>query len=163
MIVPMKKATILFETGDAGATVKYLRTLGVLHVEHQNLPDGRDISALQEKMALVNTSVGVLDRAISAERDIQPQNTMPGDWLAVADHIIELDKRQEQRESSSRNIRGQINEWEHWGDIDPDQIQHLRQNGIYRRRHRPLRDNIPQAVRMRFFRNSSAKAKPVFA
>ncbi len=43
MIVPMKKATFLFETGDADATVKYLRTLGVLHVEHQNLPEGRDI------------------------------------------------------------------------------------------------------------------------
>ena len=41
MIVPMKKATILFETKDAEATVKYLRTLGVLQVEHQNPPGGQ--------------------------------------------------------------------------------------------------------------------------
>ena len=131
MIVPMKKATILFETGDAEATVKYLRTLGVLHVEHQNLPEGRDISALQEKVALINSSFDVLNRAIPSEKNIQPQNTIIGDWIAVADHIIELGKSQEQQESSSRTISGQINEWEHWGDVDLNQIQQLSQNGIY--------------------------------
>ena len=131
MIVPMKKATILFETGDAEATVKYLRTLGVLHVEHQNLPEGRDISALQEKVALINSSFDVLNRATASEKNIQPQNTITGDWIAVANSIIELGKRQEQRESSSRTITGQINEWEHWGDVDLNQILHLRQKGIY--------------------------------
>ena len=131
MIVPMKKATILFETGDAEATVKYLRTLGVLHVEHQNLPEGRDISALQEKVALINSSFDILNRAIALDKNIQPQNNIIGDWTAVVNHIIESGKRQEQLESSSRNIIGQINEWEHWGDVDLNQIQHLSQNGIY--------------------------------
>jgi V/A-type H+-transporting ATPase subunit I len=127
----MKKATILFETGEAEATVYYLRSLGVLHVEHQNLPEGRDISALQEKVALINSLFDVLNRAIASEKNIQPQNTIIGDWIAVANHIIELGKRQEQLESSSRTIIGQINEWEHWGDVDLNQIQHLSQNGIY--------------------------------
>ena len=127
----MKKATILFETRDAEATVQYLRTLGVLHVEHQNLPEGRDISALQEKVALIHSSFDVLNRAIAFEKNTQPQNNINGDWIAVADHIIELGERQEQLESSSRNITGQINEWEHWGDVDLNQIQHLSQNGIY--------------------------------
>ncbi len=131
MIVPMKKATILFETGDAEATIKYLRTLGVLHVEHQNLHEGRDISALEEKVTVINSSSDVLNRAIASEKNTQPQNKISGDWMAVADHIIELNKRQEQLESSSRNIIDQIIEWEHWGDVDPDQIQHLSQYGIY--------------------------------
>jgi V/A-type H+-transporting ATPase subunit I len=127
----MKKATILSETRDAEATVKYLRKLGVLHVEHQNPPEGRDISALQEKVALINSSFDVLNRAIALKRNIQPQNKIIGDWISVANPIIELGKRQEQLESSSRNIIGQINEWEHWGDVDLNQIQHLSQNGIY--------------------------------
>jgi len=131
VIVPMKKATILFETGDAEATVKYLRTLGVLHVEHQNLPEGRDISALQEKVVVINSSLDVLNQVKVSEKNIQPQNKISGDWMAVANHIIELGKRQEQLESSSRNIISQINEWEHWGDVDLNQILHLRQNGIY--------------------------------
>lgn len=127
----MKKATILFETGDAEATVKYLRTLGVLHVEHQNRNEGKDISALQEKVALIDSSFDVLNRAIESDKNIQPQNKIIGDWKAVANHIIELGKRQEQRESSYRTIIGQINEWERWGDVDLNQIQHLSQSGIY--------------------------------
>ena len=131
MIVEMKKATILFETRDAEATVHYLRALGVLHVEHQNLPESRDISALWEKVALIHSSFDVLNRAIASEKNTQPQSEITGDWTAVADHLIELGRRQEHLESSSRNIIGQINEWERWGDVDPDQILQLRQNGIY--------------------------------
>jgi V/A-type H+-transporting ATPase subunit I len=131
MIVPMKKATILFETGDAKATVMYLRSLGVLHVEHQNLPDDRDIAAFQEKVALVNSSFDVLNRAVTSEKNRQHQNKINGDWIAVADCIIELGKRQEELESSSRNIIGQINEWEHWGDVDLDQVLDLSQKGVY--------------------------------
>jgi V/A-type H+-transporting ATPase subunit I len=131
MIVPMRKATILIETGDSEATVKYLRKLGVLHVEHQNPPDGRDISELQEKVSLINSSFDVLNRAIELDKNIQPQNKIIGDWIAVVNHIIGLGKHQEQLESLFRNILGQINEWEHWGDIDLYQVQHLRQNNIY--------------------------------
>jgi hypothetical protein len=131
MIVPMKKATILTEAKDAGATVKYLRTLGVLHVEHQNLPEGRNISALQENVALINSSFDVVNEATGSGINLQPQKKISGDWTAVANHIIELNKRKEQLESSSRTITSQINEWERWGDVDLHQIQHLSKNGVY--------------------------------
>ena len=131
MIVPMKKATILFRTGDAETTVKYLRNLGLLHVEHQTLPEGRDISELQEKVALINSSFDVLNRVTDSEKNIQLQNNITSDWTTVADRIIELGNQLEQLESSSGNIISQINEWERWGDVDIRQIQHLSQNGIY--------------------------------
>ena len=131
MIVPMKKATILFETKDAEATITNLRTAGVLHVEHQNLPESRDISTLQEKVALIDASLDILNRVTVSEKNIQPQDIIGGDWVAVANHIIELGKDQEQRESSSGTILGQITAWERWGDIDYNEIQHLQQNGIY--------------------------------
>ena len=127
----MKKATILFETGDAGATVAYVRTLGVLHVEHQNLPEGRDITALQEKVAVLDSSINVVNQVEPGGKNFPPQDTISGDWIAVVNHIIELGKQQEQREASSRTILGQITEWERWGDVDLNQIQHLGQNGIY--------------------------------
>jgi V/A-type H+-transporting ATPase subunit I len=131
MIVPMKKATILFVTGDAEATVTCLRKLGLLHVEHQNPPEGRDISELQDKVALIHSSFDVLNRVTAPEKNIQPQDPITADWTAVADHIIKLGNQLEQRESSSGNIISQINEWEHWGDVDIREIQHLSQNGIY--------------------------------
>jgi V/A-type H+-transporting ATPase subunit I len=149
MIVPMRKATILFTTGDAEVTVKDLRTLGVLHIEHQNPPEGRDISALIEKVALINSSLDVLNRVPESEKTTRLQKTINGNWQAVADHIIGLDKREEQLVSLRRTITGQINEWEHWGDIDPDRIFHMSQKGIFLKLYQvPVKEikNFPDDV-----------------
>jgi V/A-type H+/Na+-transporting ATPase subunit I len=131
MIVPMKKATILFETKDAEAMIKFLRKLGVMQVEHQNQPDGRDISTLLEKVALINSSFDVLNQVIASEREIQPQKIISGDWMAVAHYITELGRQQEQLESASRNLIGRIDEWERWGDVDSNEVRSLEQNGIF--------------------------------
>ncbi len=131
MIVAMKKATILFESRDAEATVQSLRASGVLHVEHQNPPEGRDISVLQEKVALIDSSFDVMQEAMEPGKTVQPQKEISGDWTGIADRLVELGRSREQLETSSRNIIGQINEWERWGDVDLSQILQLRQNGIY--------------------------------
>jgi V/A-type H+-transporting ATPase subunit I len=136
MIVPMRKATILFETGDAEATVRHLRTLGVLHVEHQNPPEDRDISTVQEKVALVHSTFHVLNQVMAGEKNREAQKAITGDWTVVANHIIELGKRKEELESSARNLIGQIQEWEPWGDVDLGQVQHLGENGIYLKLYR---------------------------
>ena len=133
MIVPMKKATILFETRDAEAAVRYLRKLGVMHVEHENPPEGRDISALQEKVALVHSTFDLLNQVMAGEKNRVAQNPVTGDWTAVADHIMDLGKRREELESSERNLTGQIKEWEPWGDLDPRQVRQLGEKGIYLR------------------------------
>ena len=149
MIVPMKKATILFETKDTEATIQYVRQLGVLHVEHQNLPEGRDISALQENFALINSSFDVLNQVMVSGKITQPQKKISDEWMTVAHHIIDLRKRQEQLEASSGNIIGQINKWERWGDVDLNQIQHLNQHGIYLKLYQvPVKDvgNFPDDV-----------------
>jgi V/A-type H+/Na+-transporting ATPase subunit I len=131
MIVPMKKATILCETKDAGATITRLRTLGVLHVEHQNLPEGGDITALQENRALITSSLDVVNQIIPSGKNFPGQDTIRGDWIVLVHRIIELGKQQEQLETASRMSLGHIREWERWGDIDQNQVRHLAKNGIY--------------------------------
>lgn len=133
MIVPMKKATILFNTGGAEETVKYLRAAGVLHVEHQNPPEGRDLSALQEKLVLMNSTLDLLSRASAFEKNLQVQDKISGEWTSAATHILDLGRQQEYLESESRNIISQINEWKRWGDVDLVHVEHLRKNGIYLR------------------------------
>lgn len=130
MIVPMRKATILCETRDADAMVKDLRKLGVLHIEHQNPPEGRDISVLLEKVALIDSSFDVLNDAASGITT-RPQKSLNGDWQTVADHLIARSRRRESLESSKRNLLGRINEWEQWGDIDIAQVEYLNRNGIF--------------------------------
>lgn len=127
----MMKATLLFETGEAETAVKNLRKLGVLQVEHQNPPEGRDISALQEKVAFINSSFDVMNLVIASGNNIQLQKKITGDWITVANSVVEMGKRLEQLESSNETILGQIKEWERWGDVDVDQIRHLAQNGVY--------------------------------
>ena len=131
MIVPMKKATIIFQSVDAEATITTLRKLGLMQVEHQSLPESGDISALLEKVALITSSMDVLNQVPLSERKIRPQDQIGGDWMAIASTIIELGRRQEQLDLSSRNLIGQINEWERWGDIDQNQVRSLVQNGVY--------------------------------
>jgi V/A-type H+-transporting ATPase subunit I len=131
MIVPMKKATILVESKDAEKTVRQLRTLGVLHVEHENPPEGGDIPSLQEKLALLQAASGVLGQATGKGRSPPAQREIEGDWTAVAEHITSLGRRREELGSSARNLSGQVQEWEPWGDVDAARVEHLRKNGVY--------------------------------
>jgi len=131
MIVPMRKATIIFQQGAAEETVVQLRKLGVMQVEHQNIPEGKSILVLQEQVDLINSSLAVLNGIPVPERRSQPCRKIPGDWVAVANHIIELGQKQEQLEISSRNLRGLINEWERWGDIDMEKVRSLSEKGVY--------------------------------
>ncbi|MDD1652533.1 MAG: hypothetical protein LUO86_05825 [Methanomicrobiales archaeon] len=132
----MRKATILVRETDAEAAVRDLRILGVLHVEHQNPPEGRDVAVLQEKEALIHAATDVLNRVLSLKKDLPPQKEIPGDWEGEARRIIELGRRQDERESSSRSIEDQVREWERWGDVDSIQVEHLRRNGVFLKLYR---------------------------
>ncbi|MDD1715464.1 MAG: hypothetical protein LUQ01_00545, partial [Methanolinea sp.] len=76
MIVPMKKATILFEAGDAEATIKNLRRMGVLHIEHHNPPEGRDITVLQEMVGVINSALDLQNQVMAQGREISPQDSI---------------------------------------------------------------------------------------
>jgi len=149
MIVPMKKATILFENGDAEVTITDLRKLGLLHVEHQNPPESRDISVLQEKVAFIDSSFNVFNQVMVLDENVQPADKITSDWESVIHHILDLGRRREQLESLSRTTIGQINEWEPWGDVDFNQIQNLGQNGIFLKLYQvPLKEtgSFPEDV-----------------
>jgi V/A-type H+-transporting ATPase subunit I len=130
MIVPMKKATILFPEGEAAAAVASLRSLGVMHVEHQNPPEGRNIPGIREKVNLINAALDIMEQAMVSGQEIPPQETVGGDWTATAAHITDLGKQREQLEALTRSITSQINKWVPWGDIDLGQVRQLREKGI---------------------------------
>jgi len=132
MIIPMKKAHILCEAHDAESTVKSLRALGVMHVEHENTPESTNIAALREQVVLINSALDVLNQGAVSEREKIPQeHTWNTDWREVAGQILDSKKRHEQLEIASRGLIGQIQEWERWGDIEPSEVQFLRERGIY--------------------------------
>jgi len=60
MIVPMKKISIIVQFKDADSAISRLRSLGLLHVENQQAPKGKDINTFLEDIAFVNSALEVL-------------------------------------------------------------------------------------------------------
>jgi V/A-type H+-transporting ATPase subunit I len=126
----MKKATIIVCQKDADATVKNLRSLGVLHIEHQEAPQSREINLLQEEMSLLNSCMDVF-----AQEDVsgvkQESDQTLSDWQTLARHVVELWKRYDQLESYSHRLTSDISAWEPWGDFNPHSIRFAQLKGLY--------------------------------
>jgi Archaeal/vacuolar-type H+-ATPase subunit I len=131
MIVPMRKAAILVMARDSEETVASLRSMGVMQVEHQNIPDIRDHSDLMERRASVDAALEILQRRMPPPERRPPPHRLPDDEGVVIRRILELDSLLEQGETLSLQILDQIRRWENWGDLDPEQIRHLRTHGVY--------------------------------
>lgn len=130
MIVKMKKISVIVQQKDADSALDKLRSLGSVHVEHERLPQGGDVARLREEVDLVNSAVRVLSLPEYLE-ELTPQHKEPADWRFVAKHVVELYKRIEQLKEYSQPLISHIQEWERWGDFDPDTIRQLAEKGIY--------------------------------
>jgi len=130
MIVPMKKLTVITQSKDALSAVSSLRSLGVVHVAHQKAPVAKDISALHEDIAVLDTAFDILrsEMISGAAADETPDPS--GDWKNTAKHIIDSRGRMEQLAEYSRTLKALISTWERWGDFDPETIQLLRERGV---------------------------------
>lgn len=132
MIVPMKKVAIITQAKDAESAIKSLRSLGVVHVEHVQLPRGKDINVIQDDLALLDQALEVISEAefatgcegSLARRDI-------ADWKTACHHIIDAWKRLDQLQEYSRELSLKISEWEPWGDFEPGVVHELSQKNIY--------------------------------
>lgn len=123
MIVPMKKITVFVQSKDAACSIAKLRSLGALHIEHQQTPLSQDLSELRDDIALIDQALGVL-----SETGASGELT---DWKFTARHIVDLRKRVEQLEEYSRTLKSRISQWRAWGDFDPAVIKKLSEKNIY--------------------------------
>lgn len=149
MIVQMKKIAIITQQKDAEGAIRSLRSLGVVHVEHQQLPKGKDISLLQDDLALVNQALSILaDEKTLAKCKAEEARAIT-DWRQTARHIIDLWKRLDHLEDYSKVLLQQISQWQVWGDFDPQGIRDLAERGIFVRLCRiPQKElhKLPQGV-----------------
>ncbi|MFH1640847.1 MAG: hypothetical protein ABIA66_02655, partial [Candidatus Omnitrophota bacterium] len=131
MIVPMKKIAVLAQQKDSFSTVEGLRKLGVVHVEHVEAPQSEVLGKLRDAIALIDSALSILsqDKFVKAAGKIQQET--PGDWKFCARHIVDLNKRLDQLEEYSRQLKKRIAEWERWGDFDPEAIRNLNKRNIF--------------------------------
>ena len=132
MIVKMKKITMVAECKDAAQAVKDLRALGILHVEHQKFPKGKDLASLGDDIALLENVAGVLSMPEYEDRKILAKQAGKLDnWRFAAKHIIDSSKRSEQLDHYARSLEAISNKWGAWGDFDLESIKRLSEKGIY--------------------------------
>ncbi|MFH0732627.1 MAG: hypothetical protein V2A72_06895 [Candidatus Omnitrophota bacterium] len=128
----MKKITIILQLKDAQAAIEKLRAFGVLHIEEQQEPKGKDISRLTEDLVLINQATEVLQEAgFSTGCNESPVGKDFTDWRLACRHILDTWKRWDQLEEYSRGLLLKIEEWKDWGDFDPEMIYKLAQKGIF--------------------------------
>lgn len=141
MIVPMKKIAVIVQSKSTEPTIARLRSLGILHVEHQRVPKGKDIEGLQQDIALIDEAIGVLSETEFLGKRVVEEEGRPDDAKKLARHIIDSRKRLEQLREFSRRLKSQIAQWEPWGEFDPGRIRLLEKKGVFVKLYQiPVRD-----------------------
>ncbi|MDD5347628.1 MAG: hypothetical protein PHT59_03345, partial [Candidatus Omnitrophica bacterium] len=129
MIVPMKKIWVVCLAREARQAVAHLRRVGVMHVEHQQPPQGKDITVLSEDIAAAESALDILSQY--SEGKARLAQTAAPDWKLACRHIIDLAKRLEQLTDFSRLLKSRIAEWEQWGDFDPHALDALARKNVF--------------------------------
>ena len=133
MIAPMKKAVIIAQSKDIFASIEKLRSLGILHIEHQNPPSPRDMDTINAELSRLGQAIGILSNMETKELPPAKSLGESGGWSFALKRIIALSKRLSRLEEYSRALKEKIQKWLPWGDFDPRQIAGLAQKNIYLR------------------------------
>jgi V/A-type H+-transporting ATPase subunit I len=132
MIVPMKKSSIIILAKDTQNCLLELRRMGVLHIEHHQVPQSKDITILKDEIVLLSEALGILMQTDPSCPSLKENaEAKADDWRHVVRHIIDMRKRIEHAEEYARNLSIQIEQWKPWGDFYPDEIKKLIEKGIF--------------------------------
>lgn len=131
MIVPMKKVAILVQSKDSAQAVEALSAQGLLHVEHQQPPGGKEVDVSKEEVTLVEETIAVLSQERFCE-ELSPSDSKElADWKFAARHILDLRNRLNQLVDYALTVNNSISQWEEWGDFDPETVSALRDRGVH--------------------------------
>ncbi len=128
MIVKMKKIAFFTLERDATKAIDELRKQGLVHVEHQQLPKDKSLSALQDDLSVLDQALQVLDQPEPGQ-GISPAKEV-ADFRLTSQRIIDLVKRIDHLQEFDRELEQKINAWGQWGDFDPKMIEQLALKGI---------------------------------
>ncbi|MFC1704276.1 V-type ATP synthase subunit I [Candidatus Omnitrophota bacterium] len=142
MIVPMKKITVIVQAKDTQEALESLRTLGVVHVEHQVSPAGDKVSSLKAEEMRFSRVVAVL-------ADIAEQKQPQENEKDTAEKILTIIKEKEYLYENILRRQRHIDQWQEWGDFDPALIEDFKNKNLLVRlariHHKRLKE-VPKGV-----------------
>ncbi|MFA4991294.1 MAG: hypothetical protein WC569_01775 [Candidatus Omnitrophota bacterium] len=149
----MKKITLIVQSKDADETLEAVKRLGVLHVQHENPPEGIEVARRKDELALLSKAINLLPEADNKKQ-------INSDYDEIIEEIINLSEEKELLLEDLKKIDADISSWREWGDFDPDIIEDLRDKGIWVRLceiDSARIDDVPEgAILEKFFRKGNA-------
>jgi V/A-type H+-transporting ATPase subunit I len=130
MIVKMKKVFLFMRQGHEQAALGDLGSLGLVHVEHENVPSGAELGAISDRISLIEQARTILSAADPAGANKENSPEM-GDLNAFCRHVVDLQKRYDQLKEYSVTLNNWIDLWSPWGDFDPDELRGLQKNNVW--------------------------------
>ena len=85
----MKKITLIVQAKDTQSTLRSLRNLGVVHVEHQNIPSSNDLKDIQDNITRVSQAIAILvdsdkqDNIDEHRQDVSKEHTRTYCWFRL--------------------------------------------------------------------------------
>ncbi|MBE6563324.1 MAG: ATPase [Ruminococcaceae bacterium] len=125
MIVPMKKISLITLREQKEITLKKLRKLGIVQIE---ISEGYG-----EKLALCKEQIALFERAIYSvgKPKSSEQKEVPfWEALELAKEIEKLSEEKSACASERAALTVELERLKNWGDIDPESINSLAENGI---------------------------------
>lgn len=126
MIVPMKKIHLIVQKKDVAAALENLAGLGLVHIEHCQIPEGKPVERARE-------TVEILDQVLAILTPIKDKKTAErcGDWKEKATEILDLQALISQHKEFIDKRTKRIETWEAWGDFEPQDIRDLAKCGVF--------------------------------
>ncbi len=126
MIVPMKKIHLIVQKKDVTFTLERLADLGLVHIEHCQIPEGKPVEDARETVEILDQVLAILSTIKNRKG---PQTV--DDWKEKATEILDLQAMINQHQEFIDKRTKRIEKWEAWGNFDPQDIRELAEQGIF--------------------------------
>lgn len=126
MIVSMKKIHLIVHKKDVVYALEEIRDLGILHVEHQDVISGNHLDERREEVGVIHRTIDILRQL---KLDVIQTKAM--DWKEVTNTILHAQGEVDELKEKMTKRQQLINQWEPWGDFNPDDIRKLADEKIF--------------------------------
>ncbi len=131
MIVPMKKVSIVVLDSTRKESLKQLRKAGVVHLEAIE-GSGSVLSSYKESSAITDKAISILEEIKVTKQKVIKQVTLKKEEASeMASNIVALSDRKKSLLDSISQGSNELERLSKWGDVDPDSIAALSENGIF--------------------------------
>lgn len=147
MIERMKKITILVSERDRERFITKLRDEGMVHIKHVQTPSAHEIKFVEDKILktekmisdlLPYGSKGEFSSVASKIKELKVYGEK--EILEDADIISEICKEKRDIEAQIRELNGQKEWFDIWGEFDPKDKELLRESGVFIRLYQLEKD-----------------------